>query len=155
MSVSVNSDAVNFVILGEAALVDLEKLDCVPAWVTSDVMVCTFEEVWFQDFEIIMSGTFDVVFIDLVFGMPRETARVVMTDWLSLPVVVSSDCFIFVIPEEAGSVDISELCCSPLWVTNEAVVCGPEDISSVEAIIFGLIVETVVGKTPKVASFSA
>lgn len=101
-----------------------------------------------------MSGTFDVVFIDLVFGTPWEIARVVMTDWLSLSMVVSSDCFIFVIPEKAGSVDMSEVCCSPLWVTNEAVVCCPEDISSVEAIIFGLIVEMVVGKTPEVASFS-
>lgn len=45
--VPVNSDANNFVILGEVVLVDMEKLDCVPAWVTSDVMVCTFKEVWF------------------------------------------------------------------------------------------------------------
>lgn len=100
-----------------------------------------------------MFGIFDVVFIDLVFGMFREIVRVVMIDWFFLFVVVFSDCFIFVIFEEVGSVDIFELCCFLLWVINEVVVCGLEDISFVEVIIFGLIVETVVGKIFKVVFF--
>lgn len=43
----VNSDAVDFVILGEVTSADMEKLDCVSAWVPNDVMVCTLEEVFF------------------------------------------------------------------------------------------------------------
>ena len=102
-----------------------------------------------------MSGTFDIVLIDLVFGISGEIVRVVMTDWLSLPMVVPNDSFILVIREEAASVDMSELCCSTLWVTNEAVMSGSEDINVVEVIIFGIIVEMVVGKALEVASLSS
>ena len=93
------------------------------------------EGVWTRGVEVIMSGTPGAMVVDrsseetsvpgwvihrvMVSGLSVETSRVVGGTKLEL---VTSDGINFVLPVEPARVDMAELGCSKMWVSNEAVL---------------------------------
>lgn len=61
-----------------------------------------------------------------------------------------SDDTISVLPDETGLVDMAELGCSPMLVTNGIVVYGSEVIKVDEVIVSGTLGEMVLNRTPEV-----
>lgn len=67
--------------------------------------------------------------------------------------LTANDCIISVMCGRTGLTDMAELGCSPMWVTNEAVLCGLEGIRVGEVIISVTLCETVLDRTPEVSPF--
>ena len=126
------------------------------------------EGVWTRGVEVIMSGTPGAMVVDrsseetsvpgwvihrvMVSGLSVETSRVVGGTKLEL---VTSDGINFVLPGEPARVDMAELGCSPIWVTEETVECDSEGIRVGEVTRSGTLAEIVVVRTPEVSSLSA
>lgn len=88
----------------------------------------------------------------MVSGLPVETSRVVGGIELEL---VTSDGISFVLPGKLARVDLAELGCSPMWVTEETVECDSEGIGVVEVTRSGTLAEMAVVRIPEVSSLSA
>lgn len=69
-----------------------------------------------------------------------------------MPELVISDGIFSVTPGERARVDMTELCCPSVEVTNDVVACCSEERRDGEVIIPGIVCEMVVVKTPKETS---
>ena len=132
-------------------------------------MVCGSGGVWIRVVVVIMPGSVGEAIVlrtpevssfpvwvtlgDVVSGWSGEIARVEVTEWLSVLELVANDGIISVIFGEIGHVAMSELCCSPICMTNDTVVFSSAEIRFGDVIISVMVCEVVEDSSPEVPSF--
>lgn len=164
-----NNDGVIFIIFGELFWEGIDKFVFFLVRVSNDIMVCLLEEVWFLFVEVIMFGVLVEMIVDsvselffflvwvffevVVFNWFWEIFIVEVIEWFFVLDFVFSDDMIFVEFEVIGRIDMVELGCFLIWVSNEIVVCGLEGIIVGEIIICWILVEVVIDKTFEMVFF--